>query len=152
RDPAATSEKRREALQFLIHFIGDMHQPLHSSDHGDRGGNTVQVQFHGRKTNLHSLWDSGILGALGPEDQLFPDLSRESARRRKKWAKGTVTQWAEEAHKVGRKTVYGKLPKSADGALLTIDARYEAVGAPVIRQQIERAGARLAAVLNADLR
>jgi hypothetical protein len=151
RDPAASPEQRREALEFVIHFIGDMHQPLHSSDHDDKGGNTVQVLFHDRRTNLHSLWDSGILGTLGPEDDLFTTLSRESARRRKKWAKGTVTQWAEQSHKVSQKFVYRKLPKTVNGAPVTIDAAYEAAAAPVLREQIERAGARLAAVLNADL-
>jgi hypothetical protein len=152
RDPAASPEQRREALEFVIHFIGDMHQPLHSSDHDDKGGNTVQVLFHDRRTNLHSLWDSGMLGRLGSEDDLFPALSLESARHRKRWAKGTVTQWAEQSHKVSQKVVYGKLPKESNGSPATIDAAYEAAAAPVLREQIERAGARLAAVLNADLR
>jgi hypothetical protein len=152
RDPAASIDNRREALQFLIHFIGDMHQPLHSSDNKDRGGNTVLIQFHDRRTNLHSLWDSGMLSRLGSEEQIFPALSQEAARRRKSWAKGSVTGWAEESHRVGRKVVYGKLPKPGEGAVVTVDARYEGTAGPVLREQLVRAGARLAMTLNADLR
>jgi hypothetical protein len=152
RDPATPPEQRSEALMFLIHFVGDMHQPLHSSDNHDRGGNSVQVQFHDRRTNLHSLWDSGVLGRLAPEDELFPALSRESGKRRKGWSKGTVTEWAEQSHKVGRKVVYGKLPQTAEGTPIAIDTAYEAAAGPAIGEQIERAGARLAKVLNTELR
>jgi hypothetical protein len=129
-----------------------MHQPLHSADNKDRGGNTVLIQFHDRRTNLHSLWDSGMLNRLGSEEHILPALSQEAARRRKSWAKGNVTRWAEESHQVGRKIVYGKLPKPGEGAIVTIDAGYEGTAGPVLRQQLERAGARLAMALNADLR
>jgi S1/P1 Nuclease len=150
-DPATPPEQRREALMFIIHFIGDMHQPLHCEDNNDRGGNSVQVQFFERRSNLHSVWDSGLLTRIGPEDQLFPDLSRESAAHARKYSKGTVTQWAEESHKTARKVVYAKLPKAAQGKPLTIDAAYEKAADPVVRHQIELAGARLAKVLNTEL-
>jgi hypothetical protein len=149
RDASLPAEQRREALRFLIHFIGDMHQPLHSSDHNDRGGNEVRVVFQGRQSNLHSVWDSALLARIGTEDQLFPELSREAARRRGKWSKGTVEKWAEEAHKSSRKVVYGKLPKpqGADRPL-TLDAKYEQKADPLVREQLAKAGVRLAAVLN----
>jgi hypothetical protein len=151
RDPAATADERREALQLLIHFVGDMHQPLHSSNNNDKGGNTVRVRLGDRDTNLHSLWDSGLLGRLAPENDLFPALSQEAAKKRKKWAKGTITEWSEQAHKAGRKVVYGKLPKAGDGQPIVIDAKYQAESAGVLREQIERAGVRLAWLLNSDL-
>jgi hypothetical protein len=151
-DPATPPDQRREALMFLIHFIGDMHQPLHCEDNNDRGGNSVQVQFFGRRSNLHSVWDSGLLGRIGAEDQLFAGLSRESAANARKFSKGTVTQWAEQAHKTARKVAYGKLPKTAQGSPLALDAAYEKSADPVVRRQIELAGARLARVLNAELR
>jgi hypothetical protein len=136
RDPATAPDARREALQFLIHFIGDLHQPLHSSDNDDKGGNTVKLRFHDRDTNLHSLWDSGMLSRLAPEDELFPALSEEAAKKRKKWAKGTVTEWSEQTHKLGRELVYGKLPKQADDQPIVIDAAYEAAAVPVLREHI----------------
>jgi len=151
RDPAVAPEQRREALMFVIHFVGDMHQPLHSSDDGDRGGNDVRIVFEGRPGNLHGLWDSGLLSRMGTEDSLFAKLSAASARRRKKLAKGTVSDWAEQAHKLAQQVVYGKLPKAPPGSPLVIRADYERRADAVIEVQIERAGARLAAVLNHDL-
>jgi len=151
RDPATPDGERREALMFVIHFIGDMHQPLHSSDNHDRGGNDVHIVFQDKPGNLHSLWDSGLLARMGKEDDLFPGLSAASARSHKKFAKGTVSDWAEQAHKLAQQMVYGKLPKAAAGAPVAITADYERRADRVIQLQIERAGARLAAVLNQDL-
>ena len=150
-DPSTPPEERREALMFLIHFVGDMHQPLHCADNKDKGGNDVRVQFGGQTMNLHSLWDSTLLGRMGNEEQLFPTLSQESTRKEKKWSKGTVEDWAEQSHKAAQKIVYGKLPKVAAGQPEPISAAYEAKADPLIKQQLEKAGARLAAVLNASL-
>src|SRR5262249_23728353 len=102
RDPAAEATARREALMFLIHFIGDMHQPLHSSDNGDKGGNGLAVEFLGRQANLHSLWDGFLLSQMPAEDTLYADLSKEAGRRRK-WSKGSVEDWAEQAHKASQR-------------------------------------------------
>ncbi len=151
-DPATQPVPRREALLFLVHFIGDMHQPLHSSDHHDQGGNEVHVVFHDRQTNLHSVWDSGLLGRMGAEDVLFQDLARDAQHHAKKWDKGTVVQWAEQSHKAAQKVAYGKLPKVASGTPLPLDAGYEKLADAVIRVQIEKAGDRLAALLNAALK
>jgi hypothetical protein len=151
RAPDLSAEQRREALMFVIHFIGDMHQPLHSSNNRDRGGNEVHIVFHDQPGNLHGLWDSALLARMGKEDDLFPKLSAASARHRKKFAKGTVSDWAEQAHKLAQQMVYGKLPVAAPGAPLAIGADYERRADAVIELQIERAGARLAAVLNQDL-
>jgi hypothetical protein len=149
RDAATPPAERREALMFVIHFVGDMHQPLHSSDNHDKGGNDVHIVFHGQPGNLHGLWDSGLLGRMGKEDELFPRLSAASAGRRRKFAKGTVNDWAEQAHKLAQQTTYGKLPH---GSPVEITADYERRADAMIDLQIERAGARLAAVLNQDMR
>ena len=154
-DPAITPVKRKEALMFIVHFVGDMHQPLHCSDNGDKGGNDVQVKYGNlgadRPYNLHSLWDSGLLGKMAKEDELFAIYSPESAAHARKWSKGTVEDWAEEAHRKSVKVTYGKLPKVAPKTAITIDAKYEQKADKMIREQIERAGARLAHVLNEAL-
>lgn len=153
RDPNAPAPQRREALMFVIHFIGDMHQPLHSSDDKDQGGNGKHVVWDGRQTNLHSLWDSGLLGRIGTEDALFPMLSAASEKHAKKWAKGSVEDWAEECHKLSVKIVYGKLPKVAEKTQpYTIDGRYVKKADPLIEEQIEKAGARLARALNENVK
>ena len=152
-NPAATAVERKEALMFLVHFVGDMHQPLHCSDNKDKGGNDVKLDFFGHASNLHSVWDSGLLGRMGKEDELFTQYSRElTAKLAKKWGKGTVNAWAEQSHKASQKVTYGKLPKAPSGGTVTVDATYERRADPVIKEQIERAGARLAMVLNQTLR
>jgi hypothetical protein len=155
KDPATPPVQRKEALMFLVHFVGDMHQPLHCADNGDQGGNKVIVKFgdhpSDRPYNLHSLWDSGLLGKMPKEDDLFAVYSRESAAHAKKWAKGTVEDWAEQNHKVAQKITYGKLPKVAPGTPEPIDAAYEKKADQAIQLQIEKAGARLARVLNEAL-
>jgi hypothetical protein len=151
-DPAATPVEREEALKFLVHFIGDMHQPLHCANNDDRGGNSVRLVFRDRPTNLHSLWDSGILGRLGSEEQILPELSKDAARHARKWSKGDVQDWAEQSHKVAQKLVYGKLPKPAAAQTPAVIAvAYEKRADPLIRQQLEKAAARLARVLNETL-
>ncbi len=152
RDPNAPPAKRKEALMFVIHFVGDMHQPLHSSDNKDKGGNDIHLVYNDRPGNLHGLWDSGLLGRMGTEDALFPAWSAESMKHKKKWARGSVENWAEQAHKDAVKITYGKLPKSEAGKPAVITAQYEAAADPLIRMQIEKAGARLARVLNEILK
>jgi hypothetical protein len=151
RDPRTPPVQRREALMFIIHFVGDMHQPLHCSDNKDKGGNDVHIIYSKRNMNLHSLWDGGLLGNIGKEDELFPALSKESARRAKKWSKGSVEDWAEQIHRSSVKIVYGKLPKAGNGALLEITPAYEMKADPLVREEIEKGGARLAYVLNQTL-
>jgi hypothetical protein len=64
-DTAASADERAEALRFLIHFIGDLHQPLHVADDADRGGNQRPVVFLGRPTDLHKVWDGELVEAFG---------------------------------------------------------------------------------------
>ena len=78
KNPATPPEQRREALMFIIHFVGDMHQPLHCSDNQDHGGNEVHVVFEGHPTNLHSLWDTTLVTRLGAEDALYPKFLKEA--------------------------------------------------------------------------
>jgi len=138
---------------FVIHFIGDMHQPLHSSDDSDKGGNDKHVVFNGRNMNLHSLWDGGLLGQIGKEDDLFPTWSADAAQHARKWSKGSVEDWAEQCHKVSVKVVYGKLPKTADKTKpYVIDAAYAQKADPLIKDQIEKAGDRLARALNENVK
>jgi hypothetical protein len=159
KNPATPPEKRKEALMFLVHFVGDMHQPLHSSDNKDKGGNDVKVMLAGadHPGNLHGAWDSGILSRVGKEDDIYPALLKEALKNRKQWSKGTVESWAEESHQVAIDVVYGKLPiKPVAGTPNTtpipLDAAYQQAAVPVIEMQIEKAGDRLARLLNETLK
>ena len=60
-DAGQSVEDRRIALRFLVHFVEDLHMPMHVGDNNDKGGNRTQVRFFDRGTNMHSLWDSGMI-------------------------------------------------------------------------------------------
>ena len=142
--------QRAETLKFLVHFVADMHQPLHAGDRGDRGGNDVAVVYRGRATNLHSVWDTPlVMDWLAANPGLLSKIERGPgfwARRR--MDNGTIVDWAWESHDVAREVAYGNLP-AARPAMLGDD--YLAAAGPAIVRQIERAGMRLARLLNAAL-
>ena len=92
KDPGADSEKKAEALKFVIHFVGDMHQPLHDEDDGDKRGNARHVIFDGRPDNLHWIWDTGLLQHIGrnPEALAAELEGRIRAKDRAEWVKGSI--------------------------------------------------------------
>lgn len=150
RDRALPDAERAEALKFLVHFVGDMHQPLHTGDNGDRGGNDVQAVFFDRPTNLHSVWDTPILELA---ERRQPDLKARLGRpagywERRRLRKGTLEDWAWEARDVSRNVAYAKLP-AARPAVLGED--YFQLARPAVEGQIRRGGVRLARILNETL-
>jgi hypothetical protein len=146
RDRRQSDERRAEALKFVIHFIGDLHMPLHAGDRGDRGGNGVTVWYQWRRTNLHALWDSRMIEArIAGEDQLVSALERR-AREHDNLASvraGTITSWTMESHRLARDLVYPRL-----SPWLFITDRYVDEAMPVIEERLFQAGVRLAGVLN----
>ncbi|MCH7813784.1 MAG: S1/P1 nuclease [Planctomycetes bacterium] len=79
RSKDASHAEKAEALKFLVHFVGDIHQPLHVSHAKDKGGNDIKVEFFHDRTNLHRLWDSGLIR----RPNRFPfDLRPEPVRPR----------------------------------------------------------------------
>jgi hypothetical protein len=149
-DQQAPERQRLEALKYVVHFVADVHQPLHASNNNDRGGNGVAVTFMGHQTNLHAVWDSGIIGPAvkGDERSYAMQLTREITRtERRRWARGSAISWANESNKIAARIIYGKLPHSG-----TLPGTYETDALPTVNTQLERAGVRLAMVLNASLR
>ena len=140
---------RATALKYIVHFVADLHQPLHGGERADKGGNDVKVTFNGRLTNLHSLWDSGLLLSYGQSAADVTQRLRDQIAARKdidSLSGGTVTQWAMESHDVARDVVYRNLPSS-----LEITPEYAAAARPVVDERLLRAGIRLAALLERTL-
>jgi hypothetical protein len=153
RDPTITPGARREALLFLIHFVGDLHQPLHCEDHGDQGGNQVKVQFLGEDTQLHSVWDAGILQHMPAEEELLPRLLQAvTPQHIAEWSRGTAGQWAGESFRLAQQVAYGLLPPAGRDGVIRLGASYEQAAVPVVEMQLEKAGVRLAAILNQSAR
>ncbi|MEP6590724.1 MAG: S1/P1 nuclease [Gemmatimonadota bacterium] len=148
-DKHRTKAERAEALRFVVHFMGDMHQPLHAGERGDKGGNDVKLTFNDKASNLHSVWDSGLLNLTGEsEDAIVAGITARLASRGdlKQMASGTITDWAMESHDVARDVVYRFVPQS-----LVLDQRYLTEVRPVLEDRLLRGGVRLAAVLNRAL-
>ena len=149
RDRRQPNARRAEALKWVVHFIGDLHMPLHSGDRGDRGGNDVVVWFQWRRTNLHSLWDSRMIEASGVnEDQMVSTLERRVREHSDAAAlrSGTIASWTLESHDVARDMVYPRL-----SPWLIITDGYVRDAMPVIEEQMLRAAVRLAGLLNEAL-
>lgn len=129
------------ALKYLVHFVGDIHQPLHAGYYDDKGGNTYQVQSDMRGKNLHAIWDTGMLTKM---DSSAQSLAKRALARPVNVAYGAgPAQWAKESCEIVNSA--GFYPPH------TIPDDYYAHFAPVMAQQLQRAGGRLAAMLN-DLR
>ena len=156
RDRAAPEKDRVQALVFLIHFVGDLHQPLHAGDRNDKGGNDVKADYgiYGPpKFNLHSIWDGPL-----PERAITtgPSLVRRySAAERGTIGAGNVTDWSRESWRVAHDAAYA----SALGgdACAPVPARVHLDEAtierlvPVARLEVKRGGIRLAKLLDRAL-
>ncbi len=148
RQPAA---RRAEALRFLIHLVADLHQPLHAADNHDRGGNEVRINLEGRRTNLHQLWDTRIVEAMGRDTARIAAgiESGVSRQQRLTWQAGTPAAWADESHRIARDTIY---PMVEGRRSLRVTQGYLRAAMPATRQQLAKAGTRLAWLLNSTLR
>jgi len=147
-DRTRSDAERLQALKFVVHFVGDVHQPLHAGYARDRGGNTMQVNLHGKGTNLHTVWDSRLLASarLGEdayEARLRLDPDRLPANVGP-YTPASPVAWAEQSCRIVQSQgVYP--PKSR------IDDGYLQQHRPTAEQQVRLAGARLAQLLNAVL-
>lgn len=149
-DHARSDADRATALKWVVHLVGDIHQPLHAGERGDRGGNDVRVTFNGKSTTLHALWDSGLLLSYGQSDgEMVREIEDDIAHRSdiEALAATTPEQWANRSHNVARDFVYRSLPAS-----LEITPEYAAAARPIIRERLLRAGIRLAAVVERAVR
>lgn len=141
KDPKAPLADRQLALRFIVHIVGDLHQPLHAGKPGDRGGNDVRVTFFGEETNLHSVWDSGLIDRrqlsfteyatwlsreIGPEDVVA-------------WWSTDPATWIGESTTL-RDTIYPADPK--------LSWSYAFQQTANVDRRLSMAGIRIAAYLN----
>src|SRR5687767_13230315 len=99
KSPDAPRNEKRTALRFIAHLVGDIHQPLHAGFAEDRGGNSVEVRFNGRKENLHSLWDTGLveLEQGTPAEIAGRIQAVVSIDEIQQWQQGSPADWALES-------------------------------------------------------
>lgn len=138
--------ERATALRFFVHFVADVHQPLHVGRAGDRGGNEVAVRWGKQRTNLHAFWDAHeLLKTMGlPTRDLAQALGALAYGQTSTWQASTPLGWAEES-RAYRPLVYA-LPAMRDGVRLTPAA--VAAARNVVGLRLAQAGVRLAGRLN----
>ena len=159
------ARRRNEALKWIVPLMGDIHQPLHAATRRDRGGNTVEVSFFGRRDNppygtlnLHAVWDVHMVQRLvierGGEQAIVsaPIVAADQAA----WERASIPDAIGESNRIAKALVYPMLAvrsscSSPLHGVVPVDGEYFAKAAPVIEDRIRKAGVRLAKVLNASL-
>lgn len=140
-DPAAPRQQRVEALRFLVHFVGDIHQPLHVGRRADLGGNKIEVTWFGQRSNLHSVWDSGLIDhELLSFSEMAGFLDHPNRAEVIAWQAGDVGDWARESFG-SRSQVYD----IGDGKL---SWEYSYRKLPIVQLRLLQAGVRLAGMLD----
>jgi len=137
-DPGRSRAVRAEALKFLIHFVGDVHQPLHAIDNHDHGGNDIKLRLGRYRTSLHHFWDTVLVEAMGDDAAAVAAgiAAHVTPRDGTLWQSGTPVGWANESWAVAKRGIY--------------DRQGDPRG--LARIQLARAGVRLAWLLNAMFR
>jgi hypothetical protein len=154
KNPATPQAERRVALQFLLHLVGDLHQPLHASDDHDQGGNRKLVSAPGMGlNNLHHGWDIEFVMRLGASDTDIARglIARITAAERARWSSGTPGDWAAETYAVSKRNAYGMLPAPSGGSRYELSQAYVDNATQVTAEQLSKAGVRLALLLNRAL-
>ncbi|WP_062100059.1 S1/P1 nuclease [Caulobacter sp. CCH5-E12] len=152
-DPKLPARERGLALRYLIHLVGDGHQPLHMADScGDRGGNAKLVETSsGEDMNLHSYWDTGVVRQLARNPTALAKTlnSRISKSQARRWASDNTATWFSQAHGLAVRYAYsGETSPCRVASVRRLTPQYEAEARRVAAEQLEKAGVRLAAVLN----
>lgn len=143
QNPAKTKFQKTFALKMLIHFVGDAHQPMHIGHVDDRGGNKIGVKFFSQSTDLHSLWDEGmILHQNMPYKEFAIKYDDATPEQIKKWQSDSVIIWLWESYQIAG--IFYQ--EAADDPNFGED--YYKLHLPILKSRIEKAGIRLAGLLN----
>lgn len=170
KDAAAPNDKKAFALKFIVHLVGDLHQPLHVGNGLDQGGNKCKISFHKKDTNLHALWDEGMIDFTNLS---FTELANYTMQGRTReeilsWKAGDVVSWAKESKEL-RATIYPQdvtpspTPMSVkqycrSDVVVTAEVtpklayEYSYKFMPIVEKRIYQAGLRLAVLLNASVK
>tara|TARA_R110000868_G_scaffold37481_6_gene132615 strand:- start:13203 stop:13976 length:774 start_codon:yes stop_codon:yes gene_type:complete len=130
-------------LNMLVHLIGDLHQPMHVGQLEDKGGNDIQVEWFGRGTNLHRLWDANMIDDYGMSySELANNLPTLKKSEIKNIQQGNIYDWVEESQDVANE-LYNSV-EVGEKLGYAYSYKYWAT----VEQQLQKGGLRLAKVLN----
>ena len=134
--------EKQLALRFIVHVIGDLHQPFHAGNGTDRGGNDVKLNFFWEDSNLHRIWDSGLIDRQQLSYTEWTNMlsSKISSQQAIDWMEIDPKVWIAESAKV-RASLY------PDSDKVSWDYQYQNL--PIVKQRLQMGGVRIAAYLNA---
>ena len=143
KDPNTSEEDKIFYLKFLVHLIGDLHQPLHVGRKEDKGGNDIKVLWHFKKSNLHRVWDSEMIEFY---NMSYTELSKNSRKLSKAQiesiSQGSILDWTYESQALAKK-IYSSVQQDEN-----LRYRYSYDHFELVRSQLQKSGIRLAKVLN----
>lgn len=141
KDDAASNEDKKLALHFIVHIIGDLHQPLHAGNGTDRGGNDVKLKFFWEETNLHRVWDSQLIDKqqLSYSEMASWLNNKITVEQAQQWLVSDPNIWIKESTQL-RDTIY---PESDS---ISWDYQYKHID--TIKVRLQQGGVRIAAFLN----
>ena len=143
KSKSSTKNEKQFYLKLLVHFVGDLHQPLHLGRKEDKGGNDISILWFGEKSNLHRLWDSDMIDTSKFSfTELSQNLPAISLEKRKKITSGPIDSWIRETHALTRK-IYMELPENKN-----LGYKYKYENFEIVRCQLLKAGLRLAFILD----
>jgi hypothetical protein len=160
KDPAASREAKALALEATAYLMAEIHQPLHAADNNDHSGDRVRVMLQGTpkaRVTLYSVWDNDLVAsAIGTAEDGLPYLRALADAHGAAWSQGDVAGWIAQTHDVALHVTYGALAAppacgKTPAQPERLGASYFAVAVPAVREQLAKAGVRLATVLNAAL-
>ena len=143
KSPKYNKKEKSFHLKLLVHFIGDLHQPMHLGRKEDRGGNDIKLFWFGSITNLHRIWDTQIIESHNMSyTELASDLPIFTPNQIKVEFNKSINNWVEET-RIYTRQIY---LESSPNRKLGYAYRYQNL--PVVKSQLYKAGIRLASILN----
>jgi hypothetical protein len=143
KDDNSSDEDKSFHLKMLVHFVGDLHQPMHIGQKEDKGGNAIQVEWFGKGTNLHAVWDTKMIENWNMSYLELADNAKEVSKKQIAAIEaGTLIEWVDEIHELTKK-IY---KSAAVGENLRY--RYSYDHFDIVRDQLQIGGIRLAKILN----
>ena len=143
KDASKTREEKVFALKFLVHLVGDLHQPMHTGRSEDSGGNGIKIKLMRKESNLHGLWDSGLIDYAG---MTYKELAKTcdviAKDEAKTWQKDDAATWAFESYEMSQQ-LYAEAASNPE-----FNYDYYPKHADFIKKRLAQAGIRLAGVLN----
>ena len=138
------ADKKQLYLRLLIHFVGDVHQPMHASPNGTAGGNTVRVTWFGQNTNLHRVWDSQLIEYQQLSYTEYADHINHTTKAQKAlWQGQPLSQWLFESYSISEKLI-----SDISEANSKFSYNYNFQHVDTLNSQLLKGGVRLAGLLN----